>query len=168
MAIAATCVFGIGLIPGVAWAKKPAKKAAKKAAKKKKFYKRGDLFIAATPFPTSAESDKGLVRKGRKHQRRSKLRHSGSSLRAQILLVLKRKFGGSKILFVLFKRGKKGYISFQEINVKKSMKRLVSWVQFDSEHLKRGGRYELRAVRTYKRGKRHYEKVYAKTWFKLR
>ncbi|MCB9644928.1 MAG: hypothetical protein H6728_17790 [Myxococcales bacterium] len=93
----------------------------------------GTLFVARTSFPTNAENDKDLIRKGRKHRHKNlRIAPGGDSIQCHILLVLKSKFRGNQIYFVLYPAGSKDYVAATPVSVKRGTKRLISPMTFDA------------------------------------
>lgn len=128
----------------------------------------GSLFVAETSFPTDAEDDNDLVRKGRKHRSLTlRVSAGGDTIQCHLLLVLKHKFQGDQIYFVLYPEGSKEYAAATPLAVKRGTKRLISPMNF-SGSFERGKKYTLRATWPRQRGKQVIETVLASATFTLK
>ena len=126
----------------------------------------GTLFVATKPFPKSASSDEALIKKGRQH-REEKLRLApGGDLSFHLLLVLKNKFRGKQIYFVVYPAGSNEYLAASPIQVKPGIKRLISPMAFSGD-FQRGKTYELRATWPRQQGKKVIETILGRTKFSL-
>jgi hypothetical protein len=127
----------------------------------------GSLFVAQTSFPTDAEDDKDLIRKGRKHRSLTlRMAAGGDAIQCHILLVLKNKFQGKQIYFVLYPAGSKDYAAATPVSVRRGTKRLISPMNFAGS-FERGKKYTLRATWPRQRGKQVIETVLGSTTFTL-
>ncbi len=152
----------LGVWPQVTQAKK----------KHRKVHPRASLYVAQSPFPTSASTIKQLRYKAWKHRQR-KLRWSkGSPLTFQIMLISKPGYSLKRgiLHFVLFRPGvwdRKKYLAAEQLQVLSRTKIFTSSLTLAGRNLKKGRLYELRVIRIIGR-RRPYERVIARTYFRLR
>lgn len=136
----------------------------------KKVDTRGNLFVAHTKFPTSAESIKKLRWKAWKHRKKKLRWRKGSDLSMWFMLIMKKKRGKLRtgtLYLVLFRAGVKDpskNLGAHQLQVTKRTKLYTSPLTFSGSGLKKGPLYELRAVRI--KGKR--ERIVARTYFRLK
>jgi hypothetical protein len=137
------------------------------AAPKKAPYVYGSLFVSHKAFPLSASSHKDFRNVGRKHNKK-RVRLTDGSLRIQAFLWLKGKARTSKVFFELHRVGKKGVKDWKELSLSPNKKLFVFWLIFSGDYLKSGKRYELRAIKVVRRGKKEYKIVLARRRFRVR
>lgn len=165
LSLCAMCLFVFGF-SGTAGAWK--KKGTPRWKTKKRTY--ASLYIAQTPFPGSASTVRKLKHKAWKHRKRV-IRWGGGRLNLHFMLFVDkgRILGTSRLYMVLFKPGSRSkYFDSQILRVNRKTRRLTSPISFSGGKLKRGKRYELRAIRIRGRGKRRYEQTIARTYFRLK
>ena len=128
----------------------------------------GRLFVATEPFPTQADSLQTLIRKGRRHSQKKLRWLKGSELSFNFLIVLRKNIRIRNMYMVLYRRGKKKYVDAQVIPISSGkLQFMVSRISF-ANGIKKGGRYQLRAVKVRTRGRTRYETVLAKASFRVR
>lgn len=127
---------------------------------------KGKMYVSKRPFALSASSNKELMKKARRNHQKRMSWSKGDPLRFQMMFFSKGNLRTTRLYLVLFRKGKKGYVDSRDLPVKRKQQIVVTWLNFSGNYLKRGGRYELRAIRVTRGGK--VRTVLAKARFRLK
>ncbi len=162
-------IIGIAALVSAALVSPSSARAKKKEKVVQTYLKGGKLFISSRAFPTEFEDLNDLIKKGRRHHRRTLRWSRGTDLEFYFLLVLPKTIRTHNFYLVLYYKGKSDYLDAQEVAVRGGkLQFLTSTVTFSGSYLKKGRWYQLRAVVVSKRGKVRYEKILAKVNFKIK
>lgn len=139
----------------------------KKAKRAKKVTRYGWLFTSDKNFPTSAESMKGLRKKASKANKDSYSKPEGNEVEFNFMLILKRKLRKGKLLLIAFRVGQKEHLDVVDFGSQKTSL-FLSNLSFTSTEFKKGGKFEIRAIRVTKHRKKLRKRILATTFFELK